>query len=437
VSLLPVHSQHSANSQTVGSQRWDTNYEWKTVTLLGLGFGLVGLDRWIISPLFPFMMKDLHLGYQDLGNIVGIMGITWGVFAAIMGGVSDRIGRRKILLASIFIFSILSGFSGIATGLISLILIRAMMGVSEGSFCPVSFAATSEVSEPKRRGLNQGIQQCTFAFLGLGFGPIIATQLLAVVPSWRWVLWVVAIPGLIVGGLMYFVIRDSDATQRKTKAPATYAWRTIFHRRNIVLAMIALLCAMSGVFVLSAMIPNYLIDYLRLPAGQMGFVTAAIGFGGGLGQFGIPGLSDIFGRRVMAVLSFAGAAVFLWFFSRTGAHPAILFALLFVISFFCLGLISLLSGPIATESAPAGLTSTTIGLVVGAGEIFGGGIAPAIAGYVAQHYGIQMILYLALAGVVLGVIVCLFLQETAPRKMALSHKRSRQGLIAHEDELLV
>jgi len=43
------------------------------------------------------MMKDLHLSYQDLGNIVGVMGITWGVFAAIMGGLSDRIGRRKIV----------------------------------------------------------------------------------------------------------------------------------------------------------------------------------------------------------------------------------------------------------------------------------------------------------------------------------------------------
>ena len=51
------------------------------------------------------------------------------------------------------------------------------------------------------------------------------------------------------------------------------------------------------------------------------------------------------------------------------------------------------------------------------GEIFGGGIAPSIAGYVAQHYGIQNVLYLALVGVALGIIVCLFLKETAPRKV--------------------
>src|SRR5579884_2019935 len=122
----------------VAASDWDRSYEWKSVTLLGLGFGLVGLDRWIIAPLFPFIMKDLHLSYQDLGNLVGILGICWGIFAAVMGGISDKIGRRKVLIPSILLFSALSGLSGLATGLLSLVIIRALMGVMEGSFCPRS-----------------------------------------------------------------------------------------------------------------------------------------------------------------------------------------------------------------------------------------------------------------------------------------------------------
>jgi predicted MFS family arabinose efflux permease len=406
------------------SQGWDGSYEWKAVTLLGLGFGLVGLDRWIIAPLFPFMMRDLHLGYQDLGNLVGILGICWGAFAAVMGGISDRIGRRRVLIPAIFLFSILSGLSGIATGLTSLIIIRAIMGVTEGSFCPTSFAATSEASEPKRRGFNQGIQQCTFALFGLGFGPIIATQLLAVVPSWRWVFFIVAVPGLVLGSLMYWVIRDRVPVSGQPGTTESHRWVRIFYSRNIILSMCALLCAMTGVFVLSAMVPNYLIDYLHLSASQMGFVTSAIGFGGFVGQFGVPGLSDVFGRRIMAVLSFLGAAVVVRVFLATGPSPMLLFALLFIISFCCLGVIALLTGPIATESAPAGLVSSAIGIVVGAGEIFGGGVAPSVAGYVAQHYGIQNILYLALIGVTLGVIVSLALKETAPRKIERQAEKS-------------
>jgi predicted MFS family arabinose efflux permease len=406
------------------SQSRDTSYEWKAVTLLGLGFGLVGLDRWIIAPLFPFMMKDLHLSYQDLGNLVGILGVCWGVFAALMGGISDKIGRRKVLIPAIFAFSILSGLSGLATGFVSLILIRAVMGLTEGSYCPTSFAATNEASEPKRRGFNQGMQQCTFALFGLGIGPILATQLMSIVPTWRWVFWIVAIPGLIVGALMWSVIRDVAPPKGSAKTAGKTRWAEIFRSRNIVLSMGALLCAMTGVFVLSAMLPNYLVDYLHLSAPQMGFVMSAIGFGGFVGQIGVPGLSDVAGRKIMAIASFLGAAILVRVFMGVGAAPVFLFSLLFVIALCCLGVIGLITGPISTESAPAGLVSSAIGIVVGSGEIFGGGIAPSIAGYVAQHYGIQNILYLALIGVTLGVVVCLFLKETAPRKIRSSAEKA-------------
>jgi MFS family permease len=403
-------------------QKWDTSYEWKAVTLLGLGFGLVGLDRWIIAPLFPTMMKDLGLGYQQLGNLIGVLGLSWGFFAIVMGGLSDRIGHRRVLIPAIILFSLLSGFSGFAGGFMSLAIIRAVMGLSEGSFCPTSFAATADASLPKRRGLNQGLQQSTFALFGLGFAPIIATQLLQVVPSWRYVFVVVAVPGLILAAFMTLVLRDPPHIANKTERPGGHAWSKIFHSRNIVVAMFALFSAMCGVFVLSAMTPNYLVDYLHLTTSQMGFVTSALGFGGFIGQFALPGLSDILGRRVVAIAGFLATAGLIRVFIALGPDPSLLFAVLFLISMCCLGLVALLTGPIATESAPLGLVSSAIGIVVGAGEIFGGGIAPALAGYVAQHYGIQNVLYLALGGVASGVVVCFFLRETAPRKV-------REGIV--------
>jgi predicted MFS family arabinose efflux permease len=408
---------------------WDTSYEWKAVTLLGLGFGLVGLDRWIIAPVLGAippgetispMMRDLHLNLQDQGTIIGALGLAWGFFAILMGGMSDKIGRRKVLIPAIIGFSILSGLSGMATGLLSLVLIRTVMGLTEGSFCPTSFAATNDASHPKRLGINQGLQQCGFALFGLGFAPIIATQLLKVL-DWRWIFVLVAVPGLILGILMFFVIREAPKrTASAVGHPSVPRgrWVEIFKSRNIVLSMFALFCAMTGVFVLSAMLPNYLTGYLKLTKEQMGFVASAVGFGGFVGQFALPGLSDILGRRIVAVLGFIGSAAMLYLFIQTGANTTALFAELFVAVFFILGLVALLTGPIATEAAPIGLISSAIGIVVGAGEIFGGGIAPIIAGFVAQHYGIQYILYLCLGGVLLGIVVCLFLKETAPTKVS-------------------
>lgn len=407
---------------------WDTTYEWKAVLLLSLGFGLVGLDRWIIAPLLPAMMVDLELSYQDVGLIFGALGMTWGIFAIISGRLSDSIGHRKVLIPSIIIFSLASGFSGMATGLISLILVRSLMGVAEGAFCPTSFAATAAAAKPSRRGMLQGLQQSGFALFGLGLGPIIATQLLLVVPSWREVFWVVALPGILIGIIMYFVIRDPQETQGAKVLSATpenkvaIKWTDILKVRNLLLSMLGLFCVMSCVFVISAMVPLYLENHLKLTPQAMGIVMSAIGFGGFAGQFLVPSASDFIGRKITAILSFAGASLFVWLFASTGPDQMMLFSTLFILSFFSLGNIALFTGPIATESAPPGLVASAIGLVVGTGEIFGGGVAPVISGIIAEQYGIHSVLYVALVGVLAGCIVSLFLKETAPRKVVAETK---------------
>lgn len=405
--------------------KWDTAYEWKVVLLLTLAFGLVGLDRWIIAPLLPSIMRDLSLNYQDVGFIFGALGVTWGIFAIFAGRLSDKIGHRKILILSLILFSLASGFSGMAIGLTSLIMIRAFMGVTEGAFCPTSFAATAVAAKPSRRGALQGLQQSGFALFGLGLGPIIATQLMLVVPSWREVFWVVAIPGFILAILLYFVLREPHDTQggqiliaeKQKSAKEQINWFELLKNRNILLSMIGLCCTMSCVFVISAMVPLYLENFLKISTQDMGIIVSAIGFGGFLGQFLVPAASDWIGRRMASILGFLGSAIFIYLFANTPASVSALFGFLFVLSFFSLGLIALLTGPLAAESAPAGLVASSIGLVVGAGEIFGGGIAPIISGVIAENYGIQNIFYLSLVGVIIGMIVSFFIEETAPRKV--------------------
>lgn len=285
--------------QQSASRSWDPAYERRAVALLAVGFGLVGLDRWIIAPLFPVMMQDLGLSYQDLGTITAVLAITWGIFSIITGGLSDRIGRRKVFIPAIIAFSVLAGFTGLAGGLGALLVIRAIMGVFEGAFTPTSIAATSEASKPSRRGFNMGVQQSLFALLGLGFGPIVATQLLVVVPSWHWVFVIVALPGLVVAYLLHRVIREPAHTDRSAAARPNGVerrpWREIFLYRNVVLGTLALFGVFACIFVISALVPSYLTDYIGLSIPQMGFVTSAIGFGGFVGYVLVPAVSDRLG----------------------------------------------------------------------------------------------------------------------------------------------
>ena len=71
---------------------------------------------------------------------------------------------------------------------------------------------------------------------------------------------------------------------------------------------------------------------------------------------------------------------------------------------------------IQTSSVSADL-ATASGLVIGVGEIFGGGFAPIIAGFVAEHYGIEHVLQLAIGGLAVGLIVALSVKETAPLRI--------------------
>jgi predicted MFS family arabinose efflux permease len=233
--------------------------------------------------------------------------------------------------------------------------------------------------------------------------------------------------------LLFFVLREPKDTQAGEMIGATQSggrWVEVLKTPNIVVCMAALLCAMACVFVLSALVPVYLTNALGLTLAQMSVVTSAIGFGGFFGQFGWPGLSDRFGRKPLAILGFVGATISVWVFSRLGADMAPLFAALFVTSFFCLGNIALITGPIATESAPVGLVSSAIGLVVGTGEIFGGGLAPVIADGVARAFGLPAVLYVALTGVVAGIFVCFFLRETAPARLGRGPGNQAVGPVA-------
>jgi MFS family permease len=396
----------------------DIGYERKTLVLLGLGFGLVGFDRWLMAPMFPYMMKDLGLDYSQLGSLIGVLGVAWGIWSIVMGPVSDRIGRKKILVATMIVFSLLSSLSGFATGFSSLLLLRAAMGVAEGAFTPASLAANSEASRPARRGLNQGLQLSMIPLVGLGFAPIAATQLLRIVPSWHWVFMISAVPGLIVSALIWRLLQERTRghVSLAPQGAAKIQWTQLLRTRNVLVATAAILCAMGGIFVIGAMVPTYLVAVLHLDPRSMGFVASAIGFGGFVGSFVLPGISDHVGRRPTALFGFVAATLLLYCFARTGPNPQMLFALLFGVSLFAIGLLSLLSGPVATEAAPLGLVASAIGFVSGVGETFGGGVAPVIAGFIAQHFGLARTLDFAFYSLIAGAGVAVLLVETAPRR---------------------
>jgi MFS family permease len=408
----------SDRAGTEGRQKgWDKAYETKAVWLLTLGFGLVGLDRFVLMPLFPVVSRDLGLTYQDLGLVSGILSLTWGLSSVISGPLSDRYGRRIVIIPAVLAFSALAGLTGLVVGLASLLAIRALMGVFEGAAIPSSIAAITEASHPARIGRNVGLQQMAQPLVGLAIAPILATQLLDVVPSWRWIFLIVSLPGFVLAYCLFRILRDTNVRAPHASRAAAGeqqlggSWLVIFSYRDVALNIFLMLCWLSTLVVIAALMPNYLTDHLGLSLKEMGFVMAANGLGSAAGALVLPAMSDRVRRKQVVLVAVSLQIVLLFVLMHMGASPIALGTLLFLITGLSTGVAALTVGPLTTQAVPAALTSTAIGCVVGFGEILGGFGAPTIAGIIAQSYGIAHILWICLATAIAGLCLSFGLRE--------------------------
>jgi predicted MFS family arabinose efflux permease len=384
--------------------------EIRTVAVLSLGFGLVGIDRFLISTMYPVIAHDLHLSYSDIGVITGALAIAWGISALFMGNLSDRIGRRRVLVISLIVFSLLIGASGLATGLLSLIAVRVIMGFADGAYTPVSIAGTLAASPPGRRGLNIGIQQMMLPLFGLGLAPLFVAGVLRFI-EWRLVFLIFVIPGLLLAFAVWKTIPNVSMAGKIERRLGWSDWKAVLGYSNVRVAALLMLCWLTCLITTSAFMPNYLIDHLKLAPEQMGVVMSAIGLGATLGTFLLPWLSDKVGRRPVMALSSIGVLVSLVLLANTGNSAAMLFAFLFLVHFFNNALIALTVGPLCAEAVPASLMATASGLVIAVGELFGGGLAPVLVGHVAQRFGIEHVLWLPIAVMAVGFLLCLAIQD--------------------------
>jgi MFS family permease len=302
------------------------------------------------------------------------------------------------------VFSLLVVTSGLASGLLSLLLIRGLMGLAEGAYVPASIVATVEASKPSRMGLNVGIQQMAAPLVGLGLGPIIAVALLKVLPSWHWVFCAVAVPGLVLAAVMAKVLRSDAPAAMIAERPAV-PWGEVLKNRVVIVNTLGMCCFLTCLITLSAFMPNYLTDHLQLSLDQMGMVLAGLGVGSFVGMVVVPALSDRIGRKIVMLVALLIELVALGILPSIGAEPLQLFAVLFVATFMNAGVVAINVGPLTSAFVPAHLATSATGVVVGFGEIVGGALAPAIAGGLAKQIGITVIPQIALWAIVAGLVV--------------------------------
>jgi predicted MFS family arabinose efflux permease len=137
------------------------------VVLLFLTWGTVFLDRMSLLYLAPFIAPDLHLSHTQVGLLVSGLAIAWALSGLVLGAISDRIGRRPVLVPAVFAFSVRSWLSGVVRTFAELFTARILMGFAKGPTWSTITATVEESSASERRGRNVGIVVSAAALVGL------------------------------------------------------------------------------------------------------------------------------------------------------------------------------------------------------------------------------------------------------------------------------
>src|SRR5215467_12450046 len=103
-------------------------FKW-TVALILFGVLFLGVsDTQLVAPLLPLIAQDLDTTPGHAGTIVTTYSLAAAVFALIVGPLSDRVGRKKILVSGLTLFTIASFLTYHVSTFNALIILRAMTG---------------------------------------------------------------------------------------------------------------------------------------------------------------------------------------------------------------------------------------------------------------------------------------------------------------------
>ena len=157
------------------------------------------LDRINISVAGSSIMEELHLSPAQWGWVQSAFILSYGLLQIPMGALGDKFGHRKILAAIVLWWSAFTAFTGMAGGLVSLLVIRFMFGVGEAGSSPCSTGVISRWFEKDEVGKAQGYVWAA-SRMGGALTPFV------VIPVMMWAGWRTAFYLLGALGVLWAVV---------------------------------------------------------------------------------------------------------------------------------------------------------------------------------------------------------------------------------------
>jgi MFS family permease len=162
-----------------------------------LGGLLFGYDTGVISGALPFIKTDFALApaMQGVATAAVLLGATLGAAGA--GIISDRFGRRRVILAVALLFVLGALGSAFAPSLVVLLAGRAVVGVAIGIASMLTPLYLAEIAPKAQRGAIVSLNQFCITF-GILVSYLADYALTGASANWRWMLGLGAVPGTIL-----------------------------------------------------------------------------------------------------------------------------------------------------------------------------------------------------------------------------------------------
>ena len=162
-----------------------------------LGGLLFGYDTGVISGALLFIREELALSPTMQGVVVAIVLAGAVIGAAVAGTMSDRFGRRRVILAAALLFVAGSLLSAIAAELIGLVIARFLVGLGIGFASMLTPLYLAEIAPARDRGAIVSLNQLCIT-VGILLSYLVGFGLASYAGGWRWMLGIGAVPGIVL-----------------------------------------------------------------------------------------------------------------------------------------------------------------------------------------------------------------------------------------------
>ncbi|MBO0684111.1 MAG: MFS transporter [Candidatus Dormibacteraeota bacterium] len=177
---------------------------WLALVAACLGQVMIVLDTTVVNVALPAVQRDLHFSQANLTWVVNIYLIAFGSFLLLAGRMGDLVGRKKVFIAGVVVFTIASAFCGLSQNQSVLLAGRFVQGLGGAMASSVVVALlVTEFTEPRERA--QAMSIYTFVAIAGGSIGLIAGGVITQSVNWHWIFFInlpIGLLTLLLGGTL-------------------------------------------------------------------------------------------------------------------------------------------------------------------------------------------------------------------------------------------